>query len=279
LTPRPLAMGRRVVDVDRSTRDPSHLGPNSNFATHAFKDTLVTMSALPKGTPQEFLGLGFYSVADAARLLRMPRRNIRRWLAGYTYMHRGELHEVPPLWTPELPRVDDGLELSFRDLIELRFVHEFTQAGLGLLVIRNCLDYARSVIDSDRPFLSSRFQTDGRTLYLESVERSEKEEATLLDLKRKQYAFKRVLEQSFKDLDIEDSEVARWRPFRGKDSIVIDPERSFGKPIASKFGVPTQALAEAVAAEGSVERVAALYEVSLEAVKDAVKFESELRAT
>lgn len=236
------------------------------------------MSALPRNTAQEFLGLGFYSVADAARLLRMPALNIRRWLAGYSYKRNGELHEVPPLWVPDLPKVDDTIELSFRDLIELRFVNDFTRAGLGLKTIRNCLDYARQVIDSDRPFQTSRFRTDGRTIFLESIARSEEDDSVLLDLKKHQYAFKRVIERSFQDLDIEADEVARWRPFRGKDTIIVDPERSFGKPIANAYGVPTAALADAVDAEGAPDRVAALFEVSVEAVRDAVKFESELRA-
>ncbi|MBK8085847.1 MAG: hypothetical protein IPK28_19595 [Devosia sp.] len=236
-------------------------------------------SSLPRNSPQEFLGVGFYSVGDAARLLRMPALSIRRWLTGYRFMRKGELHEVPPLWVPDLPKVDNTIELSFRDLIELRFVHQFTRAGVGLKAIRNCLDYARTIVESDRPFLSSRFRTDGRTIFIESAAKASDDDAVLLDLKRHQYAIKRVIEQSFQDLDIEADEVARWRPYRGKDTIVLDPERSFGQPIATDSGVPTTALAEAVVAEGSAERVAALYEVTIEVVRDAVRFESELRVT
>jgi len=70
--------------------------------------------------------------------------------------------------------------------------------------------------------------------------------------------------------------VARWRPFRGKKSIVIDPSRAFGQPIASQFGVPTIALAEAVEAEGSVEDVARIFEVPVGVVRDAVTFEASL---
>jgi len=227
---------------------------------------------------QEFLGLGFYTVADAARLLRMPALNIRRWLGGYAYLRDGERREIAPLWQPELPRFNGTIELTFRDLIELRFVHAFVGAGVGLKAIRNCLDYARQVVESDRPFSTSKFRTDGRTIFLESLQLLP-EEAHLLDLKRHQYVFKRVIEQSFKDLDIEDSEVARWRPFRGRDSIVIDPGRSFGQPIAAASGVPTQVLSESAIAEGSSERAAALFEVPLAVVRDAIKFESELRAS
>ena len=100
----------------------------------------------------------------------------------------------------------------------------------------------------------------------------------LLDLKNRQFAMKDIIERTFKDLDIEDDAVARWRPFNGKDSIVLDPARSFGEPIAAQSGVPTTALAEAVEAEGSEQRVAALYEVSEAVVRDAVKFEDYLKA-
>jgi uncharacterized protein (DUF433 family) len=227
---------------------------------------------------QEFLGIGLYAVSDAARLLQTPAVNIRRWLGGYWYSRAGERHEVPPLWTPDVPKLDENLVLSFRDLIELRFVSAFLRAGLGLKTIRHCLDYAREVVDNDRPFSTSRFRTDGRTIFLESIEHGAEDDGKLLDLRQHQYAFVKVLERSFKDLDIEGEEVARWRPYKGKDTVVIDPQRSFGQPIAAQYGVPTIALAEAVVAEGSQERVALLYEMSIEAVKDAVRFEQELRA-
>lgn len=160
-----------------------------------------TMSALPINTPQEFLGLGFYSVGDAARLLRMPAVNIRRWLAGYAFTKGGQSHIMPPLWTPDLPSHENQIELSFRDLIELRFVNAFVGAGVGLLAIRNCLSYAREVVGTDRPFSTSKFRTDGRTIFLESAG---DDQARLLDLKRHQFAFKNVVERSFKDLDIEE---------------------------------------------------------------------------
>ena len=55
--------------------------------------------------------------------------------------------------------------------------------------------------------------------------------------------FKQVVEQTFRDFDLVDGSVVQWRPFSGKPSIVIDPARSFGKPLAAEYGVPTIALA------------------------------------
>ncbi|WP_246666007.1 hypothetical protein [Aquamicrobium sp. LC103] len=181
---------------------------------------------------------------------------------------------MPPLWSSQHAEVEDHLEIGFRDLIELRFVKAFIDAGVGLLAIRNCLEYARKCVEDERPFSTRRFETDGRTIFLESIEKAG--ESKLIDLKKRQYVFKQVIERTFKDLDIEDDTVVSWRPFHGKRSIVIDPNRAFGQPIASDFGVPTVALAQAVQAEGSVEDVARLFDVSVNVVRDAVTFEDEL---
>lgn len=224
----------------------------------------------------ELLGIGLYTIAGTAELLRISPRTIRRWMSGYDYRQGDVIRHVDPLWVPALPQPDGETELSFRDLIELRFVQAFTKIGLDLRTIRGCLDLARDCVQSDRPFSSGRFRTDGQTIFLEGLKTSD--DPILLDLKRRQYVLKGVLDQTFRDLDVEDDAVARWRPFHGKRSIVIDPDRSFGQPIAAEFGVPTLVLADAVEAEGSVARVAALYEVNVGVVKDAVKFQRELTA-
>jgi uncharacterized protein (DUF433 family) len=222
------------------------------------------------------VGVGFYTAADAARLLNIPVRNIRRWLGGYDYIHQGQIHHVDPLWTSQLPPDDGDVELGFRDLIELRFVGAFLEAGLGLKTIRHCLAYARDCVHDDRPFSTRRFRTDGKTIFLESANTGGDE--NLLDLKKKQYTIKLVIERTFKDLDIENDAVSRWRPYKGKSSIIIDPELVFGQPTTAEYNVPTVALAQAVKAEGSDKAVAKLFEVPLPLVRDAVAFEESLAA-
>ncbi|HEY8162391.1 MAG TPA: hypothetical protein VIF34_09015 [Methylocystis sp.] len=222
------------------------------------------------------IGIGYYTVPEASRLLRIPARNINRWLGGYSHVYKGDKVRIPPLWTPQIPKWDDQIEIGFRDLIELRFVQAFLAAGLGLKSVRRCLDYAREYVNDNHPFSTRRFQTDGRTIFLETIRQAGAEE--LLDLKSKQYVIRQVIERSFKDLDIEDDAVTRWRPYNGKDSIVIDPTRVFGQPIAADFGVPTAAIADAVRSEGSIDRVSKLYELPVSVVKDAMKFEEYLKA-
>jgi len=223
-------------------------------------------------------GVGSYTARDAGRLIGTTPRNISRWMKGYTYRRNDVRHRVDPLWMPQWPVDDHQLAIGFRDLIELRFVKAFLDSGLGLLTIRHCLDRARECVQDDYPFSTRRFRTDGRTIFLESMDRLSDGSSELIDLKKNQFAFKQIIERTFRDLDIDDDAVVRWRPYRGKPSIVIDPQRAFGQPIAADFGVPTVALAGATEAEGSPDRVARLYDVPLSIVRDAVRFESTLKA-
>lgn len=231
--------------------------------------------AVEPRTPIPF-GVGSYTAVEAARLLGLSATNVRRWMLGYDHGPKDGRRHSPPLWTSQLAMIDDQLEIGFRDLIELRFVKAFVDAGVGLLAVRNCLAHARDVIQDDHPFSTRRFRTDGKTIFLESTEGSQ--EPNLIDLKSRQFVFRTVFERSFKDLDIEDDAVVRWRPFKGKPSIILDPARAFGQPIANQSGVPTITLADAVRAEGGFERAARMYDVPTLVVRDAFQFEEGLKA-
>jgi len=227
---------------------------------------------------QEFIpfGCGFYSTADAARLLKISAYKIRRWLGGYRYRKAGELREVAPLWVPQFTDEEGTIELDFHDLMEVRFVAAFVAAGLNLRVIRHCLNYARHCVGQDRPFISRRFKTDGKTIFLTGV--AQMGDNSLLDLKNAQYVIRQVIEQTFRDLDIVDDEVRSWRPFDGKETIIVDPHYVFGQPMVAGYHVPTVVLAQAVKVEGSERAAADIYEVPVELVRDAVAYEHMLAA-
>jgi ferritin-like metal-binding protein YciE/DNA-binding transcriptional MerR regulator len=155
------------------------------------------MTSKTEGDPGEIsLGIGFYTVPEAARLLRVSPLSIRRWLGGYTFIEKGKEIRMPPLWKPQLPAYEHHLELGFRDLIELRFVKAFLEAGLGLRTIRSCLEYARDCVNDERPFSTRRFQTDGRTIFLESLHLHRTVESELLDLRKRQYVLKQIIERT-----------------------------------------------------------------------------------
>jgi uncharacterized protein (DUF433 family) len=220
------------------------------------------------------IGIGLYTIPEAARLTRISVPRIRRWLAGYHYSVAGVEHASAPLWTPEVPKFGSKLELSFRDLMELRFVSLFLESGLSLHVVRRAMERAREITGEERPFSTQRFRTDGRSIFLEIAE--ETGEPLLLDLKHDQYLFHRLVAPSFKDIDFEGGVPARWWPASASKGIVLDPKRCFGKPIVADYDVPTAALADAYKVRGSSKIVAADYQVSEKAVREAVAFEERM---
>jgi uncharacterized protein (DUF433 family) len=257
---------------------------NGRAAWHPTKRAARMKSTLA----DDVLGRGVYGAADALRLINyrrrkdadfrsISRRTIARWLRGYDYSIRGEIRRSPPLWRPDYANDDDTIELSFRDLIELRFVKAFRDIGLSLLTVRECFDQAVKLVNDQRPFSTQRFRTDGKTIFLEITNKVR--EGELLDLKNRQGVFHRIVEPSLHDLEFDADIVARWFPLgTSRKTVVVDPARAFGRPIVAKGGVPTQVLSEAVQVEGSLEKVARLYEIQLAAVRDAVAFEGQLAA-
>jgi uncharacterized protein (DUF433 family) len=212
-------------------------------------------------------GMGAYSLAEAGRLLRVPPATLRHWLFGYGYSHHGPRVQQQPLWKPEYGVNQEEPLLGFRDLLEARVVRGFREKGIGLPTIRQCLNYARELVDDDHPFSTRQFKSDGRRMFLES------KDGRILDLKLRQHVFRDVVEPTFVDLDYEADTASRWWLLPKKRTIAIDPERSFGQPIEVETGVPTLRLAQAFAAEGSVDRVANLYEIRPAVVRDALMFE------
>ena len=241
-----------------------------------------------KNVPPEMdaLGRGAYSAAESLRLLnfnrpglpsvrRVSRNTVARWLRGYSHGEEGA-HHSEPLWEPDYRNEGDQIELSFRDLIELRFVKTFRDLGVGLKTIRDCYRRAVDEVHDERPFSTQRFRTDGKTIFLDITEKDH--DGRLIDLKKRQQVFRTIIEPSLRDLEFDASVVARWYPLGMRHrSVVIDPARSFGRPIVQR-GVPTEILADAIRLEGSMEAVASLYEVPKSEVLAAAEFEQRLAA-
>jgi uncharacterized protein (DUF433 family) len=232
------------------------------------------------------LGRGAYSAVEGLRLLnfnrpglpparRVSRNTVTRWLRGYSHGEDASRYSEP-LWKPDYRNDGDQIELTFRDLIELRFVKTFRDLGVGLTTIRDCYRRAVDEIHDDRPFSTQRFRTDGKTIFLEITEKDH--DGRMIDLKKRQQVFRTIIEPSLRDLEFDASTVARWYPLGMKHrSVLIDPNRSFGRPIVRQ-GVPTEVLADAVKLESSVNTIASLYEVSRAEVRSALLFEQRLAA-
>lgn len=220
------------------------------------------------------IGVGLYTAAEAALYTGISAKDIRRWMFGYSA--HGVNH--PGLWAPELSFLDENL-LGFHDLLEIRFVHAFRQHGVSLQAIRSASIQAREMFDQRYPFTCKRFQTDGRDIFATVLDETGDE--ALLDLVKRQWAFKQVIKPSlYEGIDYTGEGAAqRWYPLKRSKAVVLDPARNFGKPVLTSAGIDTSAIYQSYQAEGQdAKRVAMIFEIPTAAVDSAVVFEHRIAA-
>jgi hypothetical protein len=110
--------------------------------------------------------------------------------------------------------------------MELRTAYGFMAAGVSARNIRRAVQRASELLGIDHPLSTTRFKTDGQSIFLE-VAREEGGDAELLDLLSSQYAFKRIIQASLKDIDFDDGVTqragGRWASRRAFSSIPPNP--------------------------------------------------------
>lgn len=238
--------------------------------------------------PPSIIGFGLFPLPEAARLAQLDVRTARRWAQGYAYRHAGELRESPGLMSLALDRVRHEQDLTFAEMLTLRLVRGFRAAGLGIRTIKRAAQIAAREYDIKTPFVSKRFRTDGRKIFLElenePVSADEPSisprERRLIEVLTGQENFAEVVEPSlFANVDWRDDLAARWWPLTRSRNIVLDPGMMFGAPHVQGTSVPTGIVSSAILAEGggadAIKSVAAWYGISEAAAQDAVLFETE----
>jgi uncharacterized protein (DUF433 family)/DNA-binding transcriptional MerR regulator len=226
---------------------------------------------------QSYLGIGLYTVPEAARLLRVPARKLRRWAEGYTFAD-GRFSE--PLFQRDYPELAARRILTFQDLIELSLVSQFRQKGVSMPAIRAAAKWAAEQFRTNHPFAVKRFHTDGKRLFAEGeipVNGKGGRERLYRELPTYQYVLD-LAEEFFQKLDYEDDQVRHYWPLGKHRPVVLDPARAFGQPIDPDSGVPTRVLYEMHQAGQSVEEIADWFRVTPDAVRAAVEFEQSLAA-
>jgi len=214
---------------------------------------------------------GFYTVSEAARLLGIESgQRITRWL---TTGSAG----AAPIILRDYRRIGREHELSFLDLMEVRFIEHFRQQKISLQALRVASKEARKELGVDHPFATSgvKFQTDRKQVFLETAKATGDKQ--LLNLMTKQIAIYEVIESSFaRDLEFDVDGLARqWTPAPAlAPNVLVSPQYAFGRPVIAERRVPTRALFECWKANGNdTAAVADWFEIDDGAVNEAIRFE------
>lgn len=237
------------------------------------------MNALAKDRTDLYSGrdprdLPIYSVAAAARHIKMSPATLRSWVAGRGYRDRsGKRHFSPPII--ERPDPEDD-RLSFNNLVEAHVLRALrVRHSVPMPAVRGALDYAQREMKIERLLINKALRAAPGELFLERYQR-------LLSLAPAgQFAMKRVLD-SFLERVVHDAEGMPQKlfPFPGPGkaasarAISIDPRIAFGAPVIADKGVRTEFLVDLYNGGESVEDLATFYDLEVSDVEAAILYES-----
>ncbi len=213
-----------------------------------------------------------YSIAEAAHYLRIPAATVRAWVVGTT-TGRGQRRVFRHVL--DLP-VKGLTQLSFFNLAEILVLRSLRDRyKVKLEYIRRALENVRTELGWEHLLIQKNFRTDGVRLFIKHLGR-------LVDVVDPQQALlPGVMETYLKRIDWEDELAARLYPFTRTQveasaprSVVIDPLRSFGRPVVTRLGVTTNVIFERYQAGDSRQRLAKEYGATDEEIDEAIRCEA-----
>lgn len=219
----------------------------------------------------DLLETGIYTIPDAAELVGAQPASVRVWVEGHT-------GKQDPVIENELGKVEGKTAVSFANLMELRFIARFVEAGVRLQEIRRIMSEAKATLNHPHPFATRTvFKTDGRKIVAEIARRNGL--MLIYDLKSKNYEMPSVVMTSLLD-DVSfdpHGEAIEWRP-RPKiaPNVVVHPRIAFGRPVLRPSQIPTETIAKSFNVEGNTRFVADIFDIPEKHVREAVRFETDL---
>lgn len=227
-----------------------------------------------------------YSVTEAAKLLTTPTRKVhpttlRRWLEGTT--RKGI--EYPPVLRPE-PTGSDSV--MWAEFVEAGLLAQFRKS-VSLQRLRPLIEALREEFDVPYPLAHFKPMIDPRSkeVILNLQQQVETPEELWLVLQSRAAQGRVEGYQSLiwsppvvahletVELD-ERGSTARMHPLGKNSPVVIDPSRSFGIPTIG--GIRTEAIAELVWAGEPVTEVATDFNLTVNEIGEALRWESRAAA-
>jgi uncharacterized protein (DUF433 family) len=199
-----------------------------------------------------------YQIAEAARYADISPQTVAAW-------HHSE--------AATLSQKEKREELSYMQLIEVAVVAAFRRAGISLREIRAAREYVRKELKSEFPFAEYRFKSEGKNLWMDSVQvEGEKGRGTLLKANQAgQLAWADILGR-LKEFEYEHQGIViRWHVTGVSSPIIIDPRISFGCPAIK--GTPTWIIKGRWNAGESDTDIAEDFGLQKDEVRKALEFE------
>jgi uncharacterized protein (DUF433 family) len=213
-----------------------------------------------------------YTLAEAARYVRLPAATLRSWVLGRQYPTAQGQADFPPLIRAASRRPP---LLSFSNLIEAHVLRALrTEHGVPVKELRHALSYAERELDIDRLLLRPELRADAGRVFLDRY-------GELIELTASgQLAMRRLFEEHLKRIEWDTTRFpVRLYPFLSaaapgaERAIVIDPRIAFGRPVVASRSISTSTIAERIDAGETVNDIAADYDLAPSDIEQAVVYE------
>lgn len=219
-----------------------------------------------------------YQMNEAARLLRLPDKTLRRWIDGDRRFDK----VIEPLIRPESTGDTD---VTWGEFVEAGLLREFRHRSLPIERLRPLIAGLRERLGEPYPLAIARplFAGGKEMLWEEQVARETPDSMLLVVRGGPEDGYQLVLGEIARDyvsrVEFEPPETgvaAKWYPATTR-RIVLDPRVSFGLPTIN--GVRTETLAELRNAGEPDTEIARIYSdlgISVDDVRSASEFERSL---
>ncbi len=231
--------------------------------------------------PIDVLNEPAYRASEVAHVLALPPATVQAWSFGHDYPQRDGTRK-------RFARVIEPADarkrlLSFANLCELHLLGVIRRHHrVQLPQVRKAVAYMQRKLGDARPLLSRQLRTNGIDLFVESA-------GQLLNVSKEgQQALRDDFERALSRVDFNrQGDAIRLFPFTKPRTcshaeqprvVVIDPQRSFGRPVVNGAYVRTEVIKDRFLAGDSMAEMAADYRVSVTDIEEAIRFEDPQRA-
>ena len=211
------------------------------------------------------IGLGVYSMADAAALTGGNEATLRTWFRGR--------RKHAPIFSPDYSAVGAQQPLSFLDLIDALVMTRLRKMGFSLQYLRQIFKAAQTRATHKHGFAHRILCTNGGEILMAELDSADDhDKARLIDLVRpNQTVALNLLAPTLDDIKFGSKLFAyRWEPVPG---IVVNPRVNLGTPTLEGTGIAARVLWDAWQANNrNTALVAEWYSIDEKRVTAAVDF-------
>lgn len=212
------------------------------------------------------LDRAIYSYSDVDRLVGLHSGTALRWMEGY--VRDGKYYE------PVLREEQTGSDsVTWGEMVEARLLAEFRRRRVPVqrlrpAVVRLREDFGRYPLAHARPFLD----VQGRELVRVVQEEVKlQRDLQLVVIRSGQLVLADPTERFFAAVEYTDGVASHMQAHISAPGVVMNPNRAFGQPAVRS--VRTDVLGENFRAGSSYEELADLYDLTIEQVQAAIRFE------